>query len=259
MEKIIKDSFDFNSALDSSLVVTDANGKRAIPILWFGDLNEYKESPVRILTVGINPSDREFKDNKGNINFDFRFYGSTEIDLNNPNYCDYTDILNRYFKDGSQSHPYMRWFNKNEAALNGLGASYFGGNNMLTSIHIDLRAPIATPIKWSDIEDIDAYNRGISIFKEVVNELQPDIMLMPISIDNHISKAFGELDWEDLDYGYLKLSSICLNAQKSCILINGTNDKYGPFFKDVKKLSELTENFRRVKNKLLEEGINFPV
>ena len=32
----------------------------AAPILFFGDLNAYRTSPVRVLTVGLNPSLHEF-------------------------------------------------------------------------------------------------------------------------------------------------------------------------------------------------------
>jgi len=261
MDKIIKDTFEFNSKLDSSLVIKDDNGNTAIPILWFGDLEAYRKSPIKILTVGINPSDIEFKNNKGGIELNFRFPDSTEIDLNNPDYQKkYTDILNGYFKKDEGHHPYMRWFNKNESALNGLGASYFSGSSKLTSIHIDLRAPIATPIKWSDIEkyNIDEFNPGIGIFNRLVNELQPDIMLMPISIDQHIAKVFGKMDWEDLGYGYLKLSRVKLDSKKDCVLINGSNDRVGPFMKGVESLSLLTENFKKIKKKLQNEGMNFP-
>lgn len=34
-----------------------------MPILWFGDKNAYKKSGLKIVTVGLNPSDREFRGN----------------------------------------------------------------------------------------------------------------------------------------------------------------------------------------------------
>jgi hypothetical protein len=35
----------------------------AIPILFFGDIQQYRRSPLRIVTVGLNPSLAEFSDN----------------------------------------------------------------------------------------------------------------------------------------------------------------------------------------------------
>ena len=34
--------------------------KPAVPILFFGDLDAYRASPLRVLTVGLNPSGHEF-------------------------------------------------------------------------------------------------------------------------------------------------------------------------------------------------------
>lgn len=36
-----------------------------LPIKWFGDRNAYMKSPVKIITVGLNPSDKEFRDKDG--------------------------------------------------------------------------------------------------------------------------------------------------------------------------------------------------
>ena len=33
-----------------------------IPILWFGDLGAYEKSHKRIITVGLNPSNKEFQE-----------------------------------------------------------------------------------------------------------------------------------------------------------------------------------------------------
>ena len=35
----------------------------SVPILWFGDLNKYRKSNTKIITVSLNPSNNEF----GNI------------------------------------------------------------------------------------------------------------------------------------------------------------------------------------------------
>ena len=35
------------------------------PIKWFGDRNAYMKSLVKIITVGLNPSDKEFREKDG--------------------------------------------------------------------------------------------------------------------------------------------------------------------------------------------------
>ena len=34
--------------------------KNALPVIWFGNLEKYKASKQKIVTVGINPSNQEF-------------------------------------------------------------------------------------------------------------------------------------------------------------------------------------------------------
>jgi hypothetical protein len=44
--------------------------KPSIPILYFGDLDAYHSSDLRVLTVGSNPSDTEFLDDDGKVTQD---------------------------------------------------------------------------------------------------------------------------------------------------------------------------------------------
>ncbi len=52
----------YQAALEETTVVTHASrtARSAMPILYFGDLEAYVASPVRIVTVGLNPSQAEF-------------------------------------------------------------------------------------------------------------------------------------------------------------------------------------------------------
>ena len=53
----------------------------------------------------------------------------------------YFDALCAYFR--ADSCPYSRWFNAYEPFLNGMGASYYGGQPS-TALHTDICSPVAT-------------------------------------------------------------------------------------------------------------------
>ena len=110
----------------------------SIPILFFGDLQAYFDSAVRVLTVGLNPSRREFPSES-----DFQRFPIAEgiaVSEVNP----YLDALSTYFR----THPYRNWFRSFEPMLNGLGASYYEGQDS-TALHTDICTPVATDPTWS--------------------------------------------------------------------------------------------------------------
>lgn len=256
MNTIIQRAFDLNSNLDESLVIKDGNSKRAIPILWFGDLDAYKHSPIKILTVGINPSDVEFKDDRGNLDLDFRFPGSTAIDPCKVNPQEYADVLNGYFK--SFNHPY-KWFDRSEAALNGLGASYYDGEE-IRAIHIDIRTPVATAQKWRKIGDKTVFEDGIKLFKNLVDELQPDIMIMPLGFE-HIKMAWPEkLTWQPIGDGGLKTTKIKVGS-KDCTLIKADNSDRGTYRwgkRGFMSENDILDGFSSIKQILKDDGIKLP-
>ena len=60
LDEILRDYIlDFNKKKELDFVV-----KPSIPIVWFGDMDKYLTSTPRILTVGLNPSDQEFSDER---------------------------------------------------------------------------------------------------------------------------------------------------------------------------------------------------
>ena len=74
--------------------------KPAIPIVWFGDMEKYKNSPQKIVTIGINPSLEEFSEKRFNI-----------VNLGNENSVyELINTLNSYFT----YNPYTKWFNSFE-------------------------------------------------------------------------------------------------------------------------------------------------
>lgn len=147
--------------------------KPSLPILYFGDLNAYRESSLKIITVGKNPSDNEFRLNK-NDSFSFvRFSKWNETSKN------LISALNPYF----ENKPLRQWFSCFEPILNDLSASYYNSNYNHTALHTDICSPLATNPTWSKLSketQSSLYEEGFEIWKELIEELQPDIMLVSI-------------------------------------------------------------------------------
>lgn len=243
--------------MNTSLAIKDSKGNRAIPILWFGDLEAYRKSQTKILTVGINPSDVEFKVKKTDKNFDldYRFPGSTSINFNNPPHNTYTQVLSNYFR----KNPYRSWFDRNEAALNGLGASYYDGE--IRALHIDIRTPIATLKKWRALtkNEKSAFGAYIQIFNDLVEELQPDIMIMPLG-EEHIKKNMPNhnIIFSTRCTQGLQFCQITLQSGKDCILIKAQNSNIGTYRPVFPKINDIYNGFHSIKPILKSNGINLP-
>ena len=110
----------FDRAADRTCRVTPA-----VPILFFGDLDAYLASPLRVLTVALNPSGKEFPAGEPFQRFPLA-NGNREPSR-------YLDAMSAYFC----TEPYSGWFNAFEPLLNGLGASYYKGAAS-TALHTDI-------------------------------------------------------------------------------------------------------------------------
>jgi hypothetical protein len=121
--------------------------KSFIPILFFGDSSKYFSSKLKVITLGLNPSKKEFPDDEF-----LRFSSARKIYpriLEGACYDEYLSALNGYF--GPTSHPYKGWFNSYEHVLSGLDCSYYGTVSN-TALHTDLCSPLATDPTWSNLE-----------------------------------------------------------------------------------------------------------
>jgi XTP/dITP diphosphohydrolase len=141
------------------------------PILYFGDLNAYfdSNSKVKIVTVGLNPSDKEFEKE--------RFSEAEISDVQK-----YTDGLNSYFRSGSS---YWKWFDSYERVLNGMSASYKNDPSFENRVlHTDVCSAVATDPTWSKLSSEEKQFlscKGIELWKSLIAYLNPDIILMSIS------------------------------------------------------------------------------
>ena len=112
---------DFNSVIKDPDCCSKCIVDPSVPILWFGNLKEYMDSPTKIVTVGINPSKNEFYNpSKKVFQIEYRLKGVTswagKSCLSSSDIDAYCTALNNYFS----YNPYDRWFDWNESALLGL-------------------------------------------------------------------------------------------------------------------------------------------
>ncbi len=150
--------------------------KRSIPILYFGDLEAYRKSKHRIITVGLNPSMKEFPSDLQ------RFKISRNKTI-------YINSLNDYFKN----KPY-KWFKSYKHILSGLDASYYPNDTVSsTALHTDLCTPIATNPAWTELvksrKDIaeDLVSEGCKIWSRLMECLKPHAIICSIA-EQHLRR-----------------------------------------------------------------------
>lgn len=178
---IIKCWKDFQIKKSLSIVCNPS-----IPILWFGNYDEYVNSEKKILTVALNPSSNEFKKKRTSTVFDVnvRFpAASTLVDksiLTQQEIYLYKRAMNEYFSNGTD---YWTWFESFENILSAFEASY-KLPRMHRAIHIDIYTPIATNPTWGGLtkaykKDKQALLQNTEYrFDDFVRFLNPDIIIV---------------------------------------------------------------------------------
>lgn len=137
----------------------------------------YQDSEIKIITVGLNPSDKEFREKVDDLlttKLRFPYYV-------NGNGASLEKALNSYF----EKNPYRQWFNTGfEPILNGMGASYYAtAGYSCRALHTDICSPWATVPTWSKLPSADQeilIKTGFPEWQELVDELEPDIILFSI-------------------------------------------------------------------------------
>lgn len=150
------------------------------PILYFGDLDSYRASSPRVITVGVNPSGDEYP--AGAPWSRFPVAALAEAEDVGPLLPDYLRALNSYFR----LKPYKRWFGSHEPALSGMGASYYDGATA-TAIHTDVCTPVPTSPIWSGLERHEWRSLapgGVALWHRLVEELEPHVILASIGARN---------------------------------------------------------------------------
>lgn len=159
----------------------------SIPILYFGDEKAYRSSALKVITVGKNPSLNEFLQ-KGTSTYDIYYR------FPNFNGSNYTSVWNEYFRKESL----YQWFSAFEPILNGMGCSYYSDNDFVNKVlHTDICSPFATDPTWSKLDNNFRkllFNQGFQIWKGLLKDLKPDVILVSIPkalFINHINKSVG--------------------------------------------------------------------
>lgn len=155
----------------------DAVVRPSIPILFFGDSERYACSPLKVITVGLNPSRKEFP-----VHDRFsRFRPASSVDsrpLDDAARAAYLTALNGYFR----CDPYRTWFDWFEQVLLGLGVSYYG-HEPNTALHTDLCSPLATDPTWTLLgprqERYEA--AGMALWHRLVDRLSPEVIVISIA------------------------------------------------------------------------------
>ena len=158
----------------------------AIPILFFGNLHSYCSSKNRILTVGLNPSLREFPVKRAFR----RFPLAKGVSKSEPDR--YLQALSDYFR----TCPYRKWFRGFEHMLNGMGASYWKGQPS-TALHTDICSPIATKPTWSRLDPEvkkTLEKDGRPLWHSLLEVLRPEVVLFSIACEHLSSFKFEPVD-----------------------------------------------------------------
>jgi hypothetical protein len=163
------------------------------PVLFFGDSKAYERSPLKVITVGLNPSRKEFPPKDPYA----RFPGARGLYpgiLNGEGQGKYLETLDAYFRTA----PYTAWFRPAfESVLLGMDASYFGGARS-TALHTDLCSPLPTDPTWSKLgsDRLALEEDGVKLWHELVVQLNPDIVVISIA-RHHLDKIrFSISGWE---------------------------------------------------------------
>lgn len=182
LSRLVKLAWDaFDKASDSPSRVAPA-----APILFFGDLDAYRNSPLRVVTVGLNPSLKEFpaKDPFRRFPLDGGD-GDREPDR-------YLKAMSAYFR----TDPYGSWFGTFEPLLNGAGSSYYAGKTVSAALHTDICSPVATDPTWTGLgktvrKTLEADGRPL--WHRLLEALRPQVVLLSVAKDH-----LGRIDFNPI-------------------------------------------------------------
>lgn len=230
--------------------------KPSIPIVWFGDMEAYKKSKIKVITIAINPSNNEFPNGADGEPSFSRFLKAKELykkdTLSQDDKILLAQTLNSYFKN----EPYMKWFKRFEKPLNVLDVSYKNGENI--ALYIDIYTALATNPTWGSLDEIQQ-NKIISInlFEKLLDYLKPDVMIYSANYEE-FKRIFLEQgqNWQEKEYSYKtdknKTMKIVVFRIDGRLVIFGSNVRGNPLqLKD----DFIKETFSEIKEKFLQKGM----
>lgn len=148
----------------------------SMPVLYFGDREAYSRSPLKIVTVGLNPSWHEFPPDDPWLRFPAGMDRET-----------YLDSLSSYFV----TEPYRGWFGAFECVLAGMNAGYYGDRENV-ALHTDICSPLATNPTWSKLHDaVELCGDGFPLWRALVEVLEPDVVVASVA-QSHLLRLTPE-------------------------------------------------------------------
>ena len=194
---------DYVKHKDLSFVV-----KPSIPIIWFGDLEAYSLSALKVVTIAHNPSWHEFCEKEGGkYSTLLRFPDATSTDQK---------ALIRSYNNYFETNSYNSWFMCFDNIFKLFPrsyqpVSYYKSENekQNTAIHIDYFTALATKPAWTKLDSFDQDKiQRTDLFKELLEQLNPDVILFTSNKENLNSflqsVAPKEVKRIPLDYRYIK-------------------------------------------------------
>jgi hypothetical protein len=192
LQRLIDESWrEYDSHRHKDLLVTPS-----IPILFFGDLQRYITSPIRVVTVGLNPSRAEFPDTNRFQRFP-KAYNLDAMATDSTFHRQYIASLSDYFR----TDPLMRWFSAYEHILNGMDTSYRDGA-VNTALHTDICSPLATDPTWSRLnpgQRTALESRGTALWHRLITYFAPSVLLVSVAREKRNRITFqATTEWETM-------------------------------------------------------------
>jgi hypothetical protein len=159
----------------------------SVPILFFGDSDQYFSSELKVITLGLNPSRIEFPEEDRFKRFS-NARGTYPRILEGASYDEYLRALNGYFLK-PPNDPYKSWFNAYEHLLTGLDCSYYG-NGPNTALHTDICSPLATDPTWGELSpeaQLGLTQCGTPLWHSLVEWLSPNLIVASVA-RSHLSR-----------------------------------------------------------------------
>ncbi len=148
----------------------------SMPILFFGDLKAYCASPLKVVTVGLNPSKEEFPSSQPFMRFSKAYNAYWSVD--NLPIESYIQCLSDYFR----IKPYDDWFNAFDLTFKEIGVSFYGSqSNKNIALHTDLLSPLATKKSSNLTGRVQAV--GVLLWHSLIHCLEPHIILAIVGKD----------------------------------------------------------------------------